>query len=320
MPNLGQMHRSASWSGQLQYGQSVPATRQTEFSMLWGAPRTNVTGHLPFYHQQAYPGVHGGLPYPGTHFGGNCIRPNELNALSTEVAASSPQHWWEERPFDTPPNGTGVMLEPPNHQVSMTVVNTIGDLVATPPASAATPSPPVVSAPAARQMSKTRTGRNGPRRGLPGQTFEPNVEKVQRRLRSEGADAGAVACLHSEIFLDGTIAMRALKAPMSLAQRRGREAGGTQKYMLLVKVVPRSQKEVDHQCLLCPSRARAEFKNREDSLRHLYKDHFGLSFDCEDWCVDFQSNGIAADLCISGHKFWLEKELAKHAKAKHGQS
>jgi len=26
-----------------------------------------------------------------------------------------------------------------------------------------------------------------------------------------------------------------------------------------------------------------------------------------------------ADLCISGDKFWLEKELAKHVRAKHGQ-
>ena len=70
------------------------------------------------------------------------------------------------------------------------------------------------------------------------------------------------------------------------ALKANRSAEGTHKYMLLLQAVPRHQgspKERDHRCLLRPPLARAEFKLREDSLRHFHKDHFGLSFDCGDW-------------------------------------
>ena len=134
------------------------------------------------------------------------------------------------------------------------------------------------------RMSTTRTLRKGPRRGVQGQMFEESLEKVQERLREEGAEVGAVECLGSEIFVDGKITKAALKAKMTKEQRKAHR--GTQKYMLLLDVVEYPQgsnEERNHRCLLCPPEARAAYKNREDSVRHIYKDHFGLSFDCEYW-------------------------------------
>ena len=157
----------------------------------------------------------------------------------------------------------------------------MGDMVTAPPAGSADMAALNLVELGASQMSRTRTGRCGPKRGKPGRKFEPDLEKVQQRLEYEGADAGAIESLRSDIFLDGTITRAALKMPMSSDQRRTRN--GTQKYMLLVEIVPYWNGEVDHRCLLCPSQARPGFKNREDTLRHLYKAHFGLSVDCDHW-------------------------------------
>ena len=235
--------------------------------------------NLPFHHGQTLPSLHGVFLTPGTQAGGAYKHPNRFNALPTGLASSSLQHSSGGPPLYTPPNATVVTVAHPNHQVpSVITATTLGDLVAPAVAGVAAPNPIELSP---LQMSLTRTGRKGAKRNLPGQTFEPNLRKVQRRLRREGADAGAVERLESGIFLDGTITKVALKAPMSPDQRRARN--GTQRYMLVVKIVPRSHREVDYQCLLCPSQGRVEFKNREDTLRHLYKDHFGLSSDCEYW-------------------------------------
>jgi hypothetical protein len=276
MPDL--VHGPIAWTAQQQYGQPAPATMPAELSMSWGAPGTS--GYpIPFRHGPAYPSTHGGLPYPESQAGGAYMRPGVFNAMSTGVALSSPPHLWKESPHYTPPNGTSVSLPPSNRQAtSATVLTATGNSTVGPPAG--TPNPTKYSVP---QMSKTRTGRKGPRRCLPGRPFEQDLEKVQERLRSEGADVGAVERL-SEIFLHGKITKAALRTDMTLDQRRTRE--GKQKYMLLLEVVPRpdgSQKESDHLCLLCPPWARAEFKNREDSLRHFHKDHFGLSFACGHW-------------------------------------
>ena len=232
--------------------------------MFWAAPGTQ-----DYYHGQS--SAQGGFPHPGTHAGGTWVDPKGFDALSTGAMSGVPQHLSQEDPLYTL-NTAGVM----------------GDSIAAAPAGGgstgvAGPNPTEFDAPPPR-MSKTRTGRKGPRRGLPGRIFESKLDKVQERLMEEGADGGAVECLGSKIFVDGKITQAALKAEMTLDQRKGRE--GKQKYMLLLKVVPRpenSPTERDHCCLLCPPWARAEFKLREDSLRHFHKDHFGLSFGCKDW-------------------------------------
>ena len=271
-----QMHVPTTWSTPQEYGQLVSAGGSGELSMPWRAPIIN----LPILHGQSYPSGHGGPLNSGTHAGGDPTSLNGSNTLSTGLTSSSAQNWWGGGPSYTPANSlnaTGVMLAPPNVMAD----NTMGAMVTAPPAGSAYMTTLNLIGLGASQMSRTRTGRSGPKRGSPGREFEPNLEKVQQRLRCEGADASAVESLRSDIFLDGIITRGALKVPMSWDQRRTRS--GTQKYMLVVEIVPHFQREVDHQCLLCPSQARVEFKNREDTLRHLYKDHFGLSIDCDHW-------------------------------------
>ena len=257
MPHLA--HGPIAWTTQQQ---PAPATMPAELSILWRVPGTSEYT-MPSRHVQAYPSVHS-----ETHAGGN--------GMSTGVASSSPPDLPKEPLHYTPFNATSVMWTPSNDQTtSATVVNAMGDSTVAPPAG--------TTGFAKRQMSKTRTGRTAAKRCLPGQRFEHNLTKVQERLRGEGADYGAVERLR-EIFLDGTITKAALKADMTLNQRRTRE--GKQKYMLLLEVLTRphgSHVEKDHCCLLCPPWARAEFKNREDSLRHFHKDHFGLPFLCSHW-------------------------------------
>jgi hypothetical protein len=272
------MHRSIDWTAQQRYGQSAPATMPAELSS-WKAPGMS-DYPMPLRHRQAYPSTHGEFSYPEMHAGGACIHPNMFHTLSTGVASGLPPHLSKESPSYTALDATIVTLTPSTRQVtSTTVANAMGNSIAAPPGGTANPTG--FSVP---QMSKTKTGRNASKRGLPGRMFERNLEKVQERLRSEGADIGAVERLGSEIFLDGNITKTALKTDMTLDQRRTRE--GKQKYMLLLEVVLRphsSHVERDHCCLLCPPWARAEFKNREDSLRHFHKDHLGLSFDCGYW-------------------------------------
>lgn len=255
-----QAHGSIAWTTQQQ---SAPATMPAELSISWRAPPTRDYPGLS-RHGQAYPSG-----YSETHAGGN--------TMSMGVASSSPLHLPQESHHYTPLNATSVTLTPSNHQVTSAIaVNAMGSSTAA--SLAGTPNPTEFDAP---QMSKTRTGRNAAKRCLPGRPFEQDLQIVQERLRSEGADVEAVERLRSEIFLDGEITKAALKTEMTRDQRSTRE--GKQKYMLLLEVVARphsSHKEKDHRCLLCPYWARAEFKNREDSLRHFHKDHFGLSFVC----------------------------------------
>ena len=247
MPSSVQIHDVTAWSTEPQHGESAPAVGSVELSMPWSAPGTN----LAFPPGQSYSMTYEGVLHVGTYAGGAPMGP-----LSTGATSSLPQHW---------------------------SVNNIGDTVASPPAASAGVAVlnPIGFRAPHPHMSRTRTGRSGPKRGLPGREFEPNLEHLQQRLRREGGDAGAIDYLRSDIFPDGIITRAALKSLMSPEQRR--EHHGTQKYMLLVEILPHPQRGVDHRCLLCPSRARAEFKNREDPLRHLYKDHFGLSVDCDEW-------------------------------------
>ena len=279
MPDLVQMHGLTAWGIQPQHGASARAAGSAELSMPWPSPGTN----LGFPHEQSYPSTYEGALHSGTHAGGGPI-----SLLSTGISSSPPLHWSGGSPFYTPvlpvdtPNASGVTLAPPNHQVtSVMAVNEIGDAVASPPAASAYVALLNLVGLNVPQSSRTRTGRRGPKRGLPGQVFQPNLEHVQQRLRWEGGDARAIDYLRSDIFHDGVITRAGLKSLMTPDQRRVHH--GTQKYMLLVEIVPHPERGVDHRCLLCPFHARAEFKNREDILRHLYKDHFGLSVDCDQW-------------------------------------
>jgi len=249
-----------------------------DLSISWQAP--GPSGYpIPFRPGQAYPSTHGGPPHPETQAGGAYMHPGVPNAMSTGAALSWPPH----------SNGTSVTLTwpPYYHASSATVLSGTGNSTAAPPAGTANPTE--FSGPQRSKMSRTRTGRTALRRCVPGRPFEQGLKRVQKRLMREGADIGAVKRLRSEIFPDGNITTAALKADMTLDQRTtvdGTLREGKQRYMMLLEVVPRldsSQKESDHRCLLCPPWERAEFKNREDSLRHFHKDHFGLSFDCGHW-------------------------------------
>ena len=278
MPVSVQMDELTDLIIEPQHGESAPAAGSVELSMPWSAPETN----LAFPHGQSYPRTYEGALHVGTHAGGGAIDP-----LSTGVTSSQPQHWSGGNLLYAPVNthnASDVTMVPPNHQVtSVMAVDHISDMVAPPPAASAgvaTLNPIGFSAPHPH-MSRTRTGRSGPKRGLPGRDFEPNLQLVQQRLRWEGGDNGAINYLRSDIFPDGIITRAGLKSLMSPDQRRVHH--GTQKYMLVVEILPHPQRGMDHRCLLCPDQTRAEFKNREDTLRHIYKDHLGLSVDCTQW-------------------------------------
>jgi len=261
------MDQPTAWRTQQQHGESAPAAGWAGLSESWFPPGTN----LPFPLGESHPSIHEGVVEPWAY-----ARGDPIGELLTGIMPGPPQRHWSEY-FLTPVstlNASEATLSLPNHQVtSVMAVNNIGDMVAAPPATSARVAPPL-------QMSRSRTGRRCTRPRLPGQGFDPDLRLVQQRLRREGGDDGAINYLRSEIFPDGRITREAFMSPMSQAQRK--VCPGTQKYMLLVERVPHRGGE-DHRCLLCPVEARVEFKNPRDILRHLYKDHFGLSVDCGDW-------------------------------------
>ena len=132
---------------------------------------------------------------------------------------------------------------------------------------------------ARRELSVNGTTRQG--RLLP-VFYEPDITNLKARLIEEGA-AQEDADLCDEIFKGG-ITIEALERPLTRSQceKLGlRDGKGYQilleRYQILLEGTYR------HRCRLCPRNYSRVFKNHRDFLRHLLKDHLGLSFECLIW-------------------------------------
>jgi len=139
---------------------------------------------------------------------------------------------------------------------------------------------------AANEVQGPRTA-IGPSRGpvLPAD-FEGDVPMLKARLRKKGADQQAIE--QCDTVFENGVTIEALEKRMTREQcERLRVRDGKQFRLFLA--VAAGEGVVDgrmaerHRCCLCPPGK--EYKNHRDALRHLIKDHFGLSFKCGRWSV-----------------------------------
>ena len=111
--------------------------------------------------------------------------------------------------------------------------------------------------------------------------FEGDVATLKALLLAKGANKEVVA-LCDAIFGNG-VTIEALEKRMTREQCEGLGVRDGKQFRLFLKLVVGANGQMTgrHRCRLCsPGK---EYKNHRDALRHLLKDHFGLSFRCEWW-------------------------------------
>lgn len=138
---------------------------------------------------------------------------------------------------------------------------------------------------APRAMGHNRTRRTSTPRGVPlglAQTtvkappvpYDADINTVAARLLNEGARPATVEVLRTQVFNNG-INETALKAKFIHMEQFTNHSRVKRKYLLLLE-----QNSKGYWCLLCPQDCPMGYKNAQDSLRHLRRDHFGLALTC----------------------------------------
>ena len=146
--------------------------------------------------------------------------------------------------------------------------------------------------------------------------YEGEVAKLKRRLLAKGANKQVVE-LCDAIFENG-VTIEALEERMTREQCEGLGVRDGKQFRLFLTLVGGANGRTTgrHRCCLCtPGKV---YKNHRDALRHLLKDHFGLSFDCKRWLVSPMTSELVLTKMNSTHRSFTRAELTKHIKIKHG--
>lgn len=130
-------------------------------------------------------------------------------------------------------------------------------------------------------IRRTKTGRRAPVSGPP-QAFEGDPDVLAFRLISEGADPDVVDIIRRWIFVPN-VTEEALRARIESRELSLKHGGVKLNWQLLLQVIEETPSGQSHCCRLCPPERRPEYKNAADVLRHLKRDHFGLSVACQYW-------------------------------------
>jgi len=112
---------------------------------------------------------------------------------------------------------------------------------------------------------------------IPDTPHDPAISTVAKKLQDIEADPSAIEFLCHGIFPDGTITLEALRAPMTVQEATEYNVEeGTQKFRGLLS----REREVFN-CRLCPEDNKLDFKDPEEGLHHMTKDHFDMGYSCD---------------------------------------
>ena len=145
--------------------------------------------------------------------------------------------------------------------------------------------------------------------------FEGDIAKLKERLLEKGASAWAVE-LCDAIFKNG-VTIEALEERMTREQCERLAVRDGKRFRLFLEFVGKRNGQITgrQRCCLCPPGK--EYKYHRDALRHLLKDHFGLSFRCERWSVSLMTRDLVLIKGDSAHRCFTRPELKRHIKIKH---
>ena len=127
------------------------------------------------------------------------------------------------------------------------------------------------------RMNQLLRSKKKPRSRLfPDTPHDTAVSTVAKTLQDTEAAPSAIEFLCNGVFPDGTITLGALKAPMTAEEAtKFQVEEGTEKYRGLLS----REREVFN-CRLCPEDDTLDFKDPEDALHHMTKDHFDMGYSC----------------------------------------
>lgn len=127
-----------------------------------------------------------------------------------------------------------------------------------------------------------RKKKNRGSRMLPDTPHDTAISSVSTKLRDAEAEPDAVDFLMRGTFPNGTISLTALKTEMT-PQEVGefQVTPGTLRYHALLR------RERDHRdreivyCRLCPEDSQLDFRDPEEALHHMAKDHLEMGYSCD---------------------------------------
>ena len=116
----------------------------------------------------------------------------------------------------------------------------------------------------------------GPRL-IPDTPYDAAISNIAKKLRDTEAEPSAIEYLCDGVFPSGTITLEALRSPMSADDAaRFQVDPGTQKYRGLFS----KEREVFN-CRLCSEYDKLDFKDPEEALHHMTRDHFDMGYSCD---------------------------------------
>ena len=126
------------------------------------------------------------------------------------------------------------------------------------------------------EKNKRKKKNRGPRM-LPDTPYDAAISSVSKKLREAEAELEAVDFLTTGIFPDGMISLVSLKTEMTPDEvGEFQLAGGSLKYQGLL----RRDREIVY-CRLCPEDNQLDFKDPEEALHHMTKDHLDMGYSCD---------------------------------------
>ena len=144
-----------------------------------------------------------------------------------------------------------------------------------------------------------------------------DVNTLATRLLNEGADSTAVEFLSTQVF-NNEVSARALTVKSICGEQSTNTSSTRSKYRGLLADVEREDGSKGYCCLLCPQGRRKEYKNPQDSIRHLRKAHFGIADSCiGGWYVPFLGSNHrrrGTKVAPSGLLFYRKSEMNQHLK------